>query len=216
MLSPGDTTTHNFGLDSPVQIYGSDGIDVESTTIEPHRSRAKIRRDHSYYPGSTAISDYNSESITFQYLWQNPQPVYAVASVSAIVAVNGFCTVHAPGGVFTSGMANLSLKPTLNLVQPWTQPISVAAPQIGQSQSVLDMHADTHDFLEGDETLFQLVYRGVVVDYQHEVVPAGQYLIIEVALTIEDSSLYGEVSADFASGEFYVMSPFVQLAVVFG
>ena len=84
-VSPGDTTTHYFGLDSPVQIYGSDGIDVESTTIEPYHNRAKIRRNHSYYPGSTAISDFNSEAIHFQYLWQNPRPdVYAVVSVSAI------------------------------------------------------------------------------------------------------------------------------------
>ena len=118
--------------------------------------------------------------------------------------------------MFTSGWANPSLKPTLSLVQPWTQPVSVAAPQSGQSQTALDMHADTHDFLEGDETLFELVYRGLIVDYQQELVPPGQYLIIDVALTIEDASLYGEVSADFASGEFYVMSPFVQLAFVFG
>ncbi len=66
VLSPGDMTTHYVGLDSPVQIYGSDGIDVESTTIQPHHSRAKIRRDYSYYPGSAALANFYSEAIHFQ------------------------------------------------------------------------------------------------------------------------------------------------------
>jgi hypothetical protein len=44
---------------------------------------------------------------------------------------------------------------------------------------------------------------------------AGQNLIIDVALRLGSYVDHAEVSADFATGEFYVMSPLVSLTIVY-
>ena len=51
--------------------------------------------------------------------------------------------------------------------------------------------------------------------YQQEIVPPGQNLIIDVALRLGSFVDNAEVSADFATGEFYVMSPLVSLTIVY-
>jgi hypothetical protein len=68
-------------------------------------------------------------------------------------------------------------------------------------------------FHTDDQTTYDVVFRGFLLGYQQEIVPPGQYLIIDVALRLGSYVENGEVSADFATGEFYVMSPFVQLVI---
>ena len=53
------------------------------------------------------------------------------------------------------------------------------------------------------------------MSYQQEIVPPGDYLIIDAALRLGAWVDNAEVSADFATGEFYVMSPLVDLVVVY-
>ncbi|MBV9090222.1 MAG: hypothetical protein JO044_10035 [Mycobacteriaceae bacterium] len=208
--------TQYFALDSPVEIWATDGVAIESSTIEPYNSRAKIRRDDSIYRSvDEAILSGVTKFLHFYYLWENPrQDAYVSVNVNALLTLNGFCSAHSRGAVFPGGKAKLSLAPTLDLVQTWTVPISSAAPQSGASQTAVDITADSEGVFTHDQTVYAVEFRGFALSYDQEIVPPGQNLIIDVALSIYDDVDNGEVSADFATGEFYVLSPLVQLAIL--
>jgi hypothetical protein len=212
----GPPTTQYLALDSPVEIWATDGMNLESTTIEPYKSRAQLRLDTSLYESLNGayLIEWNYELVHFYYLWGNTQEnASAVVTVNGILSLNGFCSAHSRGGWFFGGKAEQTLDPTLDLVQTWTQPISSAPPQSGESQNALDLLADSTGFHTDDQTTYDVVFRGFVLGYQQEIVPPGQYLIIDVALRLGSWVENGEVSADFATGEFYVMSPLVQLVI---
>lgn len=217
VATTGDGTIQYQTLDSPLQIWATDGIDVESTTIQPYNSQAKMRMEASYYTSwSGAYLAGEEQFLHFQYLWGNPrQDASAVVNVNAIVALNGFCSAHSDGGIAGGGSARLDLEPTLDLIQTWTQPISSVAPQPGQSYRVATVSADSSGLFSDDKDTSTVVFRGTSVGYDQAIVPAGQYLIIDVALRLYSETIDGKVDADFATGLFYVMSPFVSLAVAF-
>jgi hypothetical protein len=216
VATTGLATTQYLALDSPVEIWATDGVDLESSIIQPYNSRAKARLDaHLYHGWQGAYLLGDQESLHFYYLWGNPRDdAYAVLTVNALLTLNGFCSAHSRGGLFLGGIAKLNLDPTLDLVQTWTQPISSAPPQGGQSQHALDITADSTGFDTDDQTTYAVEFRGFLVSYEQAIVPPGQYLIIDVALSLYSEVDNGEVSADFATGEFYVLSPFVQLAIL--
>jgi hypothetical protein len=217
IVAIGPPTTQYLAIDSPVEIWATDGVNLESTTIEPYKSRAQIRFDASLYkdiPGAYLI-DWQYEFVHFYFLWQNQEGVSAVVGVNAFLTLNGFGSAQSQGGWFFGGKGELTLDPTLDLVQTWTQPISSAAPQSGETWNVLDIIADSTGFHTDDQTAYDVVYRGTLLSYQQEIVPPGDYLIIDVALRLGAHVENAEVSADFATGEFYVMSPLVDLAIVY-
>ena len=217
VATTGDAPTQYQTLDSPLQIWATDGITVESTTIQPYNSQAKMRMEASYYTSFfDAYLAGEEQFLHFQYLWGNPrQDASAVLNVNAIVALNGFCSAHSDGGIAGGGVARLDLEPTLDLIQTWTQPISSAAPQPGQSYRVARISAESSGLFSDDDDTSAVIFRGTSVGYDQAVVPAGQYLIIDVALRLYSETIDGKVDADFATGLFYVLSPFVQLAIAF-
>src|SRR5689334_18531383 len=122
----GPPTTQYLAIDSPVEIWTTDGVNLESTTIEPYKSRAQLRFDASLYehiPGAY-LFDWQYEFVHFYFLWQNQQGVSAVIAVNAFLTLNGFGSARSQGGWFFGGKGELSLDPMLDLVQTWTQPIS--------------------------------------------------------------------------------------------
>ncbi|MBV8930560.1 MAG: hypothetical protein JO152_15675, partial [Mycobacteriaceae bacterium] len=96
----------------------------------------------------------------------------------------------------------------------WTVPISSAAAQSGAWQTAVDITADSTGVFTHDQTAYAVEFRRFVLSYQQEIVPPGQNLIIDVSVDLYDDVDDGEVSADFATGEFYVLSPLVQLAIL--
>ncbi len=209
--------TQYLAIDSPVEIWATDGVNLESTTIEPYKSRAQFRLDASLYehiPGAYLIG-WEYEFVHFYFLWKNPESVSAVVAVNPYLILNGFCSAHSQGGWFFGGKGELTLDPTLDLVQTWTQPLSSAAPQSGETWNALDLIADSTGFHTDDQTAYDVLFRGFLLGYEQEIVPPAQYLIIDVALRLGSYVENAEVSADFATGEFYVMSPLVDLTIVY-
>ncbi len=216
VVAIGPATTQYLALDSPVEIWATDGVNLESTAIEPYESRAQLRLDASLYEGLTGayLFEWDYQLLHFYYLWANTkEDASAVVTVNGFLSLNGFCSAHSRGGWFFGGKAELTLDPTLDLIQTWTLPISSAPQQSGESQKALDLLADSTGFHTDDQTTYDVVFRGFLLGYQQEIVPPGQYLIIDVGLRLGSYVENGEVSADFATGEFYVMSPLVQLAI---
>lgn len=217
VVSPGEATTQYQTLDSPLQIWADDGIDLESSSIQPYHSQAKVRMEASYYTSFFGAYLAGEERLLhFQYLWGNPrQDASAVLSVNAVLALNGFCWAQSEGGITGGGSALLDLEPTVDLVQTWTQPISSVPPQPAQSYRVARIDADSSGLFSDDQTTYAVVYRGVAVGCEQVIVPPGQYLIIDVALRFYSSTIDGKVNADFATGLFSVLSPYVALVIVF-
>lgn len=216
VATTGTATTQYLALHTPIEIWTTDGLNLESSTIQPNNSTAKIRLDRSFYHGLNGA--YNSTMqyvwLHFYYLWGNPrQDAYAVVTVNAVMILNGFCSAHSQGGLVKSGRAALTLDPTLDLVQPWTQPISSAPPQAGETQNALTLIADSTGNFTSDQTTHAAEFRGFILTYDQAIVPPAQYLIIDVALKLGWATNNGEVHADFATDEFDVMCPFVTLAI---
>lgn len=202
-------------IDSPVEIWATDGVDIESSTVEPWNSRAKVRLDVQRYHGwHYAILQGPPEYLHFSFLWHNARDTYSVVSVSGWMALNGFCSAHSRGGTVLGGYSRLRLDPALDLVQTWTQPISSAPAQAGQTQQALDLSADSRGLFTDDQTAFAVEFRGFLLNYEQAILPPDQYLIIDVALTFTPEADNGEVRADFATGEFDVLCPFVEVVTL--
>ena len=210
-------TTQYLALDSPVEIWATDGVNLESTTIEPYKSRAQIRLDasesHDWWHGAYLFTT-NYDFLHFYFLWGTKRVVRRCGCQCISHPQRLLLRALARRLVFRrKGGANS--RPTLDLLQTWTQPITSAPPQIGETWNVLDLVADSTGFDTDDKTNYDVVYRGTLVGYQQEIVPPGQNVIIDVALRLGSCVDNAEVSADFATGEFYVMSPLVSLTIVY-
>src|SRR5262249_46427056 len=107
--------TQYLALDSPVEIWATDGVNVESTTTEPYKSRAQIRLDASLYEDwqGAYLIGWNYEFVHFYFLWRNEESVSAAVDVNAFLILNGFCSAHSQGGWFFGGKGELTLDPTL-------------------------------------------------------------------------------------------------------
>lgn len=212
----GTATTQYLALNTPSEIWTTDGLNLESSTIQPNNSSAKIRLDRSFYHGVNGAFNIHMEYVWlhFYYLWFNPrQDADAAVTLNAVIILNGSCSAHSQSGLIKQGKATLTLDPTLDLVRPWTQPISSAPPQAGETQNALTLIADSTGFLASDQTVHAAVFRGFILTYDQAIVPPAQYLIIDVALKLGWATNNGEVHADFATNEFDVMCPWVTLAI---
>lgn len=204
-------------LDTPVEIWATNRMGLESSTMQPYNSSAKFdfhdEFDESFIGAYLEAPD--QEWLHFVYAWTNPPDAgYASVTVSANLVLDGFCSVHSRGGWFSNGSARMTLDPTLNLVQTWTQPNSYPPAQGGQTWQALDLAADSSGFDTDSKTKYASVYRGCFLNYDNATVPPGQLLLIDVALRISSTITRGENNADFASGQFGVLSPGVELAIV--
>jgi hypothetical protein len=206
-------------LDSPVEIWAT--YSLESSTIEPYNSRVQAQwelvDEFDSWP-SGLLGTGGEQSIHFYYLWANPRSdVYASVTINAPLMLNGSCEVHSRGGFFgNGGTASLGLEPELNLVQCWTQPVSNPPPQANQSWPVPELTVTSSgDFHSDDKTKIAAETGVYPLSYNQEPVPPGATLIIDVALSLTANLFNGTINADFASGDFEVLSPYVQLAILF-
>ena len=203
-------------LDSPVEIWTTDALEMTSSSIQPWNSWAKVDYKGQLYGGfpSALLAADGTETLHFYFLWQNTRAGYAVITVDAFLVLNGYCSVHSGGGIIDGGEAVLSLDAQQDLLQTWTGPISSPVAQSGQTQRALDLAVDSRGWLTDGQTATAIVYRGYDLRYEQAVVPPGQYLIIDAAVAFGYGYLDGEVDADFASAAFQISCPFVQVAVL--
>jgi hypothetical protein len=92
----------------------------------------------------------------------------------------------------------------------WTE--SPVVPQPGQSELALVIDASSDGFLSDDQTAFEVIYGPCFVSYEQLFVPPGESVILIPSLEFSSRVQDGYISADFATGEFCVQSPLVQLA----
>jgi hypothetical protein len=212
VATTGHTDTHYVTLDTPDEIWtyfdaphGQQHLDVVSSAREPYHSYAKARLD--------VTASIWHDDLIFSYSWQNPSPnEYAVATVSAILVLNGFCTTHSEGGFLATNTAGLRLYGDLGLIPSWM----ASRPLYQDSQWVdaLNLHSDSDGLFADDHTNTEAIFRGWFLSYEQLFIPPGQEVRIDVTLMFYTFINGGTVNADFATGELSVQSPLVQLAYV--
>jgi hypothetical protein len=205
-------------LDSPFLIWTKPLVAVEDSTIEPWNSRAKIHFMRSNYSGGWGtglLEDRGTEELSFYFLWDNPGEGWALVTIDGFLVLNGFCTANSHGGFWGGGSAGLGLDASLNILEWGNQPQPITPlPQEGQSASALKLEADSSGLFADDDTKYALVFRGFDLGYELLAVPPGDALVIDVALSISYDLMDGSVEADFATGDFDVMCPFVSIQVL--
>lgn len=215
---PGPATAIQYtALNSPVEIWTTDQLQLASSSIIPWNSRAKVSYDGKLYGNGwhyAILEAAGTEELHFYFLWQNPGDRSAIVTVDAFLVLNGYCTVHSRGGVSDGGEAQLSVDAAVDLIQTWTVPISSPVSQPGQTQRALDLAVDSHGWFSDDHTKTAFVYRGFDLRYEQAIVPPGQYLIIDASVAFSYAFINGEVDADFASAAFDISCPFVQVSVL--
>ena len=192
----------NVVLDSPILIWPTAGLVVDSSSIEPWNSTAKFRVQSS--------NSYASPALSFWYIWVNHGEKFALINVAGMLVVNGFCLAGSDGGVLPGFRvtavdidANLALLDGASNV-PQTSPI----------QNVVFLSTNTGGWFASSAIDWQTVFDGYILQFSELIVPPGELVLIEVVLTVNYVSADGNVDVDFSSGDFNVMSPFAAVTVL--
>ena len=192
----------NVVLDSPILIWPTAGLVVDSSSIEPWNSRAKFRIQSSNSNGSPALS--------FWYIWVNRGEKFALINVAGMLIVNGFCLAGSDGGgcCLAFGSARGHRR------QPGPSGRGVERPQTSPIQNVVFLSTNTGGWFDSNAIDWQTVFDGYILQFSELIVPPGELVLIEVVLTVNYVSADGNVDVDFSSGEFNVMSPFAAVTVL--
>lgn len=219
---PPAITPYYVVVDKPFLIWPTNGISLDDSSIEPWNSWAKITFDTNQqtvqFGDQTFFDLYLEEDLSFYFLWENPSDRYAVINVDGYLVFNGFCKTHAPGGVFAGDReADLSVDARLSLLEWWNQPPTQPLGEADQSQGITSLSAyagDTFD-IHGT-TRSEPVFRGRDLRYNLFLIPPQGVAVFELtsAFSYHIGLNGGDVHADFASGDFEIMSPFLQIAIL--
>jgi hypothetical protein len=137
-----------------------------------------------------------------------------VVTINGFLILNGFCTAFSPGGYMDgTRSATVQLDANLEIFEWWKQPATTPLTQEAQTRTMLRLEVDSSGWFDDDQSEYALIYRGTGLGYDQLTVPPRSVLAIKVALSVFYHLGEGKVAVDFASGEFDVGCPFVQLAV---
>jgi len=180
----------------------------EGTVLEPWDNKVKVTSawpsvDHLGYEAGAG----------FVFTWNNPNDYAVVIDVESWIALSGFCTAGADGGLFAYSSTSLSIGTFLQPTVP-NGPI-YPLPQPGQLASAGEVSAYGGGILGLGEVRSQNMAGYYGMWYNNLVVPAGELAIVEVgAEFLAGATGDGFAEADFASGDFHIFCPFVALSIV--
>jgi len=178
--------------------------------IVPSKSWAKIQLQ-----SDTTRTD----ELKFYYLWETPKDKYVVINVDGYLVLNGYCQAGAGGGFWPSDRySKISVDARLDIYEWWNQPPTSPFSQPDQTQSAIipPLEVSAEGFLEVGGIEYTTLFRGYDLSHTLMLVPPQAWVVFAVTTSIasvngNDSS---HTEADFASGDFHVMSPAVHVAVL--
>lgn len=196
-------------LDSPFLVWPTHGIELLDSNAVPYRSFGKITLDS----GKT----FGYEELGFYFLWENPSDRFAVINVDGYLVFNGVIGAAQDGGFWPGDRyASLSVGGNLHTFEWWNQPPTEPLFQIDQNQHVDSVTATGGEFGDVGDIESENVFRGIDLRHTLFVLPPHGVTVIEVTAVLQyrTGTDSGHVTADFSSGDFQIMCPFVLIAVL--
>ena len=198
-------------LDSPFLIWPqppTTDLFFDDYRIEPWNSWAKFKIDS---------TNSATDTVNFYFLWQNSSDQYVVINVDSWLMLAGACRVDIPGHWYEYEYSSINnIYAQLSLLEWWNQPPTTPAAQADQIQEVLSFPLFIEKGVLGSFLSPQSegVFRTRDLRYNVELVPPQGVVVIEVGASIRFQNDNGGVEADFDSGSFQVMCPFVQIQIM--
>ncbi len=195
-------------LDTPFLIWPTHGLAMDTSHVEPANSFAKVRVDR--YGDDDA-----RQELGFYFIFQNPSDRIAVINADAYLVASGFCGVRSdPGMAIGLRQANVHIVAHLHLWEWWNQPPTEPFPQVDQTHDVLRVSCDSSGLFASASSDVKYVFRGYDLRYISFVIPAHDFVVLEVVLSIHYWFAGGSIDADFSSGDCRVMCPAVLLTIL--
>ena len=212
-------------LDAPFLIWPSSlssDLTLDTYQIEPWNSWAKFKVD--------STSEVDAVEVDFYFFWENKTKNPVLIDVSTQLMLNGYGRTDIPQHWGDWEFSLIRIGAHLSLVEGWNQPPTSPARQASQVQKALEVSVEYssdpfplpfsfmthsegsswwgHGFGEGVSQSYGLAYN-------KELVPPGGGVVIKVGPDIGWIN-HGNagIEADFNSGDFQIMCPFVQVDVM--
>jgi hypothetical protein len=208
-------------FDRPFLIWPSTqspDLSLDSYQIEPWNSWAKFKVD--------STSEVDLAGIEFYFFWENRSKDAVLINVDTWLMLNGYGRIDFPEH-WNWEFSDITIIALLSLLEGWNQPPTTPAIQADQHQKVLEI-AD--DFEGGPLFTFMPSVPGATwwghgwgegvsqtcnLRYNQELVPPGAGVVIKVGAEISWINHGGAgIEADFNSGDYQVMCPFLQIQIM--
>ena len=211
-IGPANPNTNIVAVNTPFLVWPSHGLILDDPHIEPWKNSAKFRIN------STSASN-GLETLTFYFLWENPNSKYVVTNIGSSLVLNGYCEISANGGfmgIFPGGKSYLSLDARLAIYDWNTQPPVQPFPQSKQSNHILTLSADGGGYFESVGAIEYTTAKGNFnLGYDLFLLPPHGVGVFEVDLSFSyqnDNAQIDEI--DFESGDFQVLCPAVTVTIL--
>ena len=155
------------------------------------------------------------QEIIFYFLWENSTDKDVVINVDSWLMLNGYGQVNIPGNWFDDELASMSISGSLGLLEWWNQPPTSPPMQPDQFQTPVILTLQKGLLGSFITPWGQRVFRTLDLQFNSEVVPPQGSLVIAVGPLIAIQNWGGgSDEADFDSGDFEVMCPFVRIQIL--
>ena len=208
-------------LETPFLIWGlSAGTEGSSLRYDGHieagNSWAKIA---TYFDSDDDFLNY--DEVDFYFFWQNDGDTDVVVNVRSMLRVDGILHAWADAGWLwspwpganTFGHSTAYAQARLTLLQWWDQPPTRPLPQADQVNDVESLSVSGGWQLLGKPGRHETEMVSDIPHLAYDTfrVPAGAVAVFEVGLRAGFGGYNGGGSADFETGDFRVVCPYVQL-----
>lgn len=194
-------TNPSFSLDTPFLIWSTPLMSIDSSAA-PFNSWAKFK---------IITQEVATQKVSFYFAWANPFSDYAVINATTFLSASGYLRAHSPwGGLFGDTLSSsvkvsaglglwLGVSSDLNVADYTTQDLG----QVYAQATFWGADVETTTISEGvnlSKTMFG--------------VPPGSIVVFEVAVFVDYSGIFGNIEADFSSGDFQVACPVVVFSLL--
>ena len=188
-----------FTLDTPFLIWSIPLIDITDSAAVPFGSWAKF---------DFKTSQSVTQKVGFYFYWRNPYLDYALITATTSFSATGHLTAHAPWGL----AANNCFAGTEALFNLWTGWPTAATSGTYASADLGHVAAVTGLF-SGDSEATS-ISAGVTLSTAILIVPPGDTVVFEVAISLDCDNSGCTIDADFASGNFKIECPVVVFSLL--
>jgi hypothetical protein len=199
-------------LDKPFLIWPAypkhhDDLFFDTHNIESWNSWAKVKVQ------SKASGYDDLGEVNFYFFWENTSDSYAAINIDTWLMLNGYLEAEVPGSWFGLSPSDIGAAAYLNILEWWNNPPTSPpdGPNGEQYQDVAYVGIYQGTFPNPVTSRSTRVFRTTDLSHQMELVPPHGSVVFEVGANMGYENDSGSTMADFDSGDYEVMCPFLQI-----